>query len=110
MRWNEIVTELQHALPLRARINPMTGMPDPKKANALIPSIPPPVDPGTAIQQALPQIAQVVADSNVQAIAADDAQEQQAVQQLMAAEQEPIGQVPQQEEQEIQRMRQLAGQ
>ncbi len=109
MRWNEIVTELQHAMPLRARINPMTGMPDPKKANSLIPAGQPPVDPGTAIQQALPQIAQVVADSNLQAVAMDDAQEQQAVQQLAAAQQEPIGQEPQSEE-EIQRMRQLAGQ
>lgn len=107
MRWTEIVTELQHAMPLRARINPMTGMPDPKKANSLIPAGAPPVDPGTAIQQALPQIAQVVADSNVQAIAADDAQEQQAIQQLLAAQQEPIGQESQEE---LQRMRQLAGQ
>ncbi len=107
MRWNEIVTELQHAMPLRARINPMTGMPDPKKANSLIPAGEPPVDPGTAIQQALPQIAQVVANSNMQAVAMDDAQEQESIQQLMAAQQEPIGQESQEE---LQRMRQLAGQ
>ncbi len=107
MRWNEIVTELQHAMPLRARINPMTGMPDPKKANSLIPAGEPPVDPGTAIQQALPQIAQVVANSNMQAVAMDDAQEQESIQKLMAAQQEPIGQESQEE---LQRMRQLAGQ
>jgi len=82
MRWNEIVSEkLQHAMPLSARINPMTGMPDPKKAQSLIPPVPVPVDPGTAIQNALPQIAQVV--------------------------QEPIGADT---EEEIQRMRQLSGQ
>jgi hypothetical protein len=41
MRWNEIVSEkLQHAMPLSARINPMTGMPDPKKAQSLIPPVP----------------------------------------------------------------------
>jgi hypothetical protein len=108
MRWNEIVSEkLQHAKPLSARINPMTGMPDPKKAQSLIPPVPSPVDPGTAIQNALPQIAQVVGGASLQAVQMDDAQELQAMQQLAAAQQEPIGADT---EEEIQRMQALSGQ
>ena len=108
MRWNEIVSEkLQHAMPLSARVNPMTGMPDPKKAQSLIPPVPAPVDPGTALQNALPQIAQVVGGASMQAVQMDDAQEQQAMQQLAAAQQEPIGA---ETKEEIQRMRELSGQ
>lgn len=78
MRWNEIVNEkLKQALPIRARPD-SSGV---KKAAPLIPGTPPPIDPGTAIAMALPNIAQAVAGGSQlaaqQAVALDDAEEEQ---------------------------------
>jgi hypothetical protein len=90
MRWSEIHEALQQALPLRAG----GGGGKMQKAKSLIPPVRPPMDPGTAIASALPQVAQAVAAGEQQAIqqavAADDAQEvaqatkQAQIQQLRA--------------------------
>lgn len=85
MRFHEIISELTHAMPLRHR-PPQGGV---KKATPLIPGAEPPMDPGTAIATAIPQIAQAVAGSSQmaaqQAVAIDD--EQEAQQAVLAAQQ-----------------------
>lgn len=79
MRWSEIQEALVHAQPLRAASGKM------KKAVGIIPVSPPPMDPGTALAMAVPQIAQAVAGGSQaaaqQAVAIDDAQEAQATKQ-----------------------------
>lgn len=88
MRFHEIISEkLVHALPLKDR--PPTDNKF-KKAMPLVPSVMPPPDPGTAIAMSLPQIAQAVAGGSQmaaqQAVAIDDAEEQQTQAALAAQE------------------------
>lgn len=73
MRWREIVSErLRQAMPLYARQSSVV-----KKALPLIPAVPRQPDPITALAQGLqPVVGQVVQ----QAIAQDDAEEQQMMQ------------------------------